>query len=222
MLASTTSPNDPAIQTAWGELLLEKYNRTDAMKSFQIALQADPRWAPALLGSARALADENPAAGGEPRAQGARRSTRRRSMRRCSSPARPPTPATTTRRAKRWRRRSPSTRPASTRTRCVAALAYVEDKPQEFEAEVAKTLAIAPNYGDVYRTAGELAAHNYRFDEAVTLTRRALSLDPKNPRTLADLGTHLLRTGDEPARADRARGVVQDRSLQQVTFNLLG
>ena len=30
-----------------------------------------------------------------------------------------------------------------------------------------KVLAIAPNYGEVYRVAGELAAHNYRFDEAV-------------------------------------------------------
>ena len=54
----------------------------------------------------------------------------------------------------------------------LAALAYVEDKPQEFEAEVAKVLAISPNHGDVYRVAGELVAHNYRFEEAVALTRK--------------------------------------------------
>src|SRR5262245_3136243 len=59
-LASTTSPNDAAIETAWGDLLLEKYEKRDALKSYQIALQADPRWVPALIGSARTLEDENP------------------------------------------------------------------------------------------------------------------------------------------------------------------
>ena len=59
-LAASRTPADPAINTAWGELFLEKFNKAEALKSFQAALQADPAWAPALLGSARALADENP------------------------------------------------------------------------------------------------------------------------------------------------------------------
>ena len=50
----------------------------------------------------------------------------------------------------------------------------------------------------MYRVAGELTAHNYRFDEAVTLVRRGLALEPENPRMLSELGMHLLRTGDEP------------------------
>src|SRR3989475_12228996 len=41
-------------------MLLEKYNNPGALKSSQAALQRDPRWTPALLGSARTLADENP------------------------------------------------------------------------------------------------------------------------------------------------------------------
>src|SRR5204863_1542355 len=83
-----------------------------------------------------------------------------------------------------------------------AALSYLEDKPQEFEAEAAKALAIAPRDGEVFRIAGDLAARNYRFDEAVELTRRALALDAGNFHAQADLGSHLLRTGDEPgARA---------------------
>src|SRR6185295_18193175 len=39
-----------------------------------------------------------------------------------------------------------------------AAITYVKDKPQEFEALAAKTLEIAPRYGEVYRAAGELAS----------------------------------------------------------------
>ena len=106
-LAATTAPSDAAIQTAWGELFLEKYDKAEALKSFQIALQADPKWAPALLGSARTLADENP-----PQAMSLARSARSRSTPRlltprCSSPAKPRTPGTTTRRARRCRRRSP-------------------------------------------------------------------------------------------------------------------
>ena len=104
----------------------------------------------------------------------------------------------------------------------LAAMAYVEDKQAEFEAEVAKVLAIAPSYGEAYRVVGQLVASNYRFPEAVVLTRRALELDPNNRRTLTDLGTHLLRTGEEA----EAR-VILERSFKLhpysvVAFNLLG
>ena len=40
----------------------------------------------------------------------------------------------------------------------LAGIAYVEDRKADFDAEVAKVLALAPKYGDVYRVAGELAA----------------------------------------------------------------
>jgi tetratricopeptide (TPR) repeat protein len=100
-------------------------------------------------------------------------------------------------------------------------MAYVEDNDAEFEAEAAKALAIAPHYGDVYRIAGELAAHNYRFDEAVALTRRALTLDPSNPRAEADLGLHLLRTGDEPAARTALEAAFNANGFDAVTKNLL-
>src|SRR4029453_4986333 len=51
---------DPAVQTAWGELFLDGHNVREALRSFQMAMQADQRWTPALIGAARALADENP------------------------------------------------------------------------------------------------------------------------------------------------------------------
>ena len=92
----------------------------------------------------------------------------------------------------------------------------------DFEAEVAKVLAIAPSYGEVYRVAGELAAHNYRFDEAVALSRRALALEPQNPR---DAGRARHRTCCAPATSRRARAAL-DASfkidpVRQPTYNLL-
>jgi tetratricopeptide (TPR) repeat protein len=103
----------------------------------------------------------------------------------------------------------------------LAAIAFVDDKPQEFDAEVAKTLAIAPNYGEVYRTTGELAAHNYRFDEAVALTRKGLALDAGNPHALADLGIHLLRTGDEAEARTALEASFKADPYNKITFNLL-
>jgi tetratricopeptide (TPR) repeat protein len=43
--ASATGSN-PALDTYWGLLFLEKYNRQEAVKSFQQALKQDPEWAP--------------------------------------------------------------------------------------------------------------------------------------------------------------------------------
>jgi Flp pilus assembly protein TadD len=103
----------------------------------------------------------------------------------------------------------------------VAAIAYVEDKPAEFEDAAARTLAIAPKYGEVFRKAGELTAHNYRFDEAVALTRRALTLSPGNSRIQADLGLHLLRTGDEAAARAALEASFAADPYDVVTLNLL-
>src|SRR4051812_14243815 len=58
--AAGDAPGDAAIQAGWGDLFLEKHNNADALKSFQMAMQADPRWAPAMVGAARALSDDNP------------------------------------------------------------------------------------------------------------------------------------------------------------------
>src|SRR3954470_4481404 len=48
------------VETAWGELFLEKHNLPEALKSFQAALTADAEWAPAHLGMGLVLEDEDP------------------------------------------------------------------------------------------------------------------------------------------------------------------
>jgi Flp pilus assembly protein TadD len=67
----------------------------------------------------------------------------------------------------------------------------------------------------------DLSARNYRFEEAVRLTEQALSLDPGNSRAYADLGMHLMRTGDEAgARRALDRAFKLD-GFDRITFNLL-
>jgi tetratricopeptide (TPR) repeat protein len=219
-LASTGAPNDAAIQGGWGELFLEKYEKAEALKSFQMALQADSKWTPALIGSARVLADENP-----PQATALAR--RALEINPSSVDAQiflagEAADANKHDEARQALDKALAVNPSSLEAIALrAALSYIEDKPQEFEAEAARALAIAPRFGEVYRVAGDLAARNYRFDEAVELTRRSLSLDSSNARAQADLGSHLLRTGDEPGARIALEAAFKADPFNKLTYNQL-
>ena len=199
--AASSLTRDPAVQTAWGELFLEKYNRAEALKSFKSALTIDPSYAPALVGVARSLAEDNPPQGIS--AAHAALKINPSYVDALVFLAGGALDAGKRDEAKELLKKALDVNPSSLDARAlVAAVAYVEDRPAEFEDEVKRALAVAPTRGEVFRVAGDLAARNYRFDEAVVLTKRALGLEPQNARAQADLGLHLLRTGDEPgARA---------------------
>ena len=219
-LAAGAAANDAAIQTAWGDLFLEKYENAEALKSFRMALQVDPRWTPAIVGSARTLSDENP-----PQAIALAKQAleiNRSSVEAQIVLAEEAADANQHDEARQALDKALAVNPASLDAIALrAALSYVEDKPQEFEAEAARALAIAPRYGEVYRVAGGLAARNYRFDEAVELTRRALALDAGNWRAQADLGSHLLRTGDEPGARIALEAAWKADPFNRVTKNQL-
>ena len=219
--AMAAAPNDPVINTAWGELFLEKYNKADAVKSFQAALKADQSYSPAIFGLAEAIADDDP-----PQALGLARHALDLNPSYVEAHvlvARAAVDAGHHDEARQSLETALAVNPSSLDAHALlAALAYVEDKESEFEAEVAKALAINPNYSEVYRVAGEQAAHNYRFDEAVLLTRRALALQPKNARAFADLGLHLLRTGDEAGARTALEASFKIDPYDVVTYNLLG
>jgi tetratricopeptide (TPR) repeat protein len=219
--AAGAAPSDVAINTAWGDLFLEKYNRTDAGKSYEAALQKDSRWSPALLGMARALSDDDP-----PQAEAAAKKALEINPSYVDALvflAGEAADSDHRDEARELLKKALDVNPSSLDAHTMlAGLAYVEDKTDEFDAEVARVLAIAPNDGEVYRATGELAAHNYRFDDAVMLTRRALALEPQDPHALADLGTHLLRTGDEPAARTALEASFKSDPYNVVTFNLLG
>lgn len=219
--AAAAAPTDIAINTGWGELFLETYNISEALRSFQMVLQADPRWAPAFIGAARALSDDNPpqAVAMAQRALAINPS----SVHAYVFLAQQAFDADHRDEARELVQKALAVNPSSLDARAIlAGLAYVEDRQAEFDAEVARALAIAPTRGDVYRVAGEMTARSYRFDEAVVLTRRALAIEPENPRALAALGMQLLRTGDEPGARAALDASFKVDPYDVVTFNLLG
>src|SRR5207244_10096697 len=78
-----------------------------------------------------------------------------------------------------------------------------------------------PKHGEAYRVVAEMASHTYRYEDAATQARKAMSLSPNNPRILSDLGIHLLRTGDEAEARTLLERSFQLNGYNQVTYNLL-
>ena len=82
-------------------------------------------------------------------------------------------------------------------------------------------LKINARFSDAYRVPADLAAANYRFEEAVGLSRKALELNPTDERALAAFGVQLLRTGDEAeARTVLEKAFAIDK-FDRTTLNLL-
>ncbi len=217
--AATAAPDDPAINTAWGELFLEK-KQPDAVKSFRVALQHDAEWAPAHLGLARALAGEDP-----PAALAAARRALEIDGALVEGHLFLSEAALDDDRQDEAREaigRALAINPQSPDAQALlAAMAHLDGRKADFDAAVAKAFAINPTYGDVYRVAAAHAASHYRFDEAVTLGGQAIALEPDNIRAHADLGMHLLRVGDErEARRTLDRAFRAD-PYDIVTYNLL-
>ena len=102
-----------------------------------------------------------------------------------------------------------------------AALAYVQGQDQEYQDALAVALKINPTYGEIHRIVGSVTAHYYRFDEAVEHVRKAIALDRENNRAHADLGAHLMRTGDERNARRALETAFRVDPFDTVTFNLL-
>jgi Tfp pilus assembly protein PilF len=213
---------DPAmVETTWGRLFLEKYNRPEALKSFQAALTADPQWAPAHAGLARVLEDEDPPKAAEAAEKAIAIDPDLADPHLLLAGLHLDDDRDKEARAEldKVLAFNPSQLEAHA---MLAAMAYVKDDKATYDREVATVLAINPAYGEVYRVTGQQAASHYRFEEAAALAEKALTVDPLNSRAAGDLGMHLMRTGDETG-ARRAL----DRSFRAdpfdvVTYNLLG
>src|SRR3954454_7971817 len=218
--ASSGSASNPALDTSWGLLFLDKYNYPEAVKSFPQALAADPEWAPAHAGLARTLAEDDPPAASaaatraleiDPHLADAELLLAQLDLDNTRWDA-----------ARERIARVLSFNPSQLDARALAAaITYVRGTREAFDAEAKQALAINPTFGEIYRVAAELSARNYRFDEAVSLAREAVTLDPENARAHAELGMHLMRTGDESQARQSLERAFKIDPYDKVTFNLL-
>jgi tetratricopeptide (TPR) repeat protein len=220
--ANRLSPDDPIINAEWGLLFLEKYYPDEALKSFQVALKSDETNVVARVGLANLLAEQNPPTAKSHVEQALK-----------TNPNYIPAHLFVAESALDERRLDDARQsidaalkvnPNSLEARSLqAAMVFIRGDDKEFERLADEILKINPTYGDVYRTAGDHLARQYRFDEAVVMTRRGLTLDPRNARTLADLGLQLMRTGDEAAARTSLEASFENDKFQSnlLTKNLL-
>jgi predicted Zn-dependent protease len=186
------------VQTEWGDVFLERHQPGEAVTNYNRALEIDERWVPALLGLARALADEQPAE--------ARKALE---AARAIAPDYPDLALVTAEQALEGEdvpaARSALDRLATLRPGTIeeaalrVAIAYKEGGLAAAEAAAARIRDIDPTSALGYRLASEQAARDYRFDDAAALGRKATEIDPEDAVAFFDLGLAQLRTGDEPA-----------------------
>ena len=208
------------VNTAWGDLLLEKHQTGEALKSYQAALTADPGWAPAHAGLARVLEDEDPpnaavaaekALAIDPELEDARLLLASLHL-----------DADKEKEAAAEIDKVLAVNPGYPEAHALrAGMAFVKDDKATFDREIAAALETNPAYGEGYRIAGQLAASHYRFEEAAALAEKAVALDPANARAAGDLGMHLLRTGDEAGARRSLERAFRADPFDRIVFNLL-
>ena len=218
--ASRAAGSSPAVETAWGELFLEKHNSQDAARSFQEALKADAEWAPAHLGLARALGDTNATAAIE--ALGRALAIDSTLPDGYVLSARFQLDEGKRGEARATLQKALALAPQHAEARALlAGIARVEDRQADFDAEVARLLAENPRDAGAYDTAADLLARAYRFEEAAALGRLAVQVDPSNAGALARLGLSLMRTGDEVEARQTLDAAFRIDPYDVFTYNLL-
>ncbi len=199
-----------AARVALGELLLAKYNNTEATQVFREALAQDSTNAAALLGLARSQHFDY----SEEALQTVRASLEQ-------NPHYTPARAFLARlfieseqyeQAEQEAKRALQVNPNSLESLAVLAGVYfLTDKKPQFKATVARCLSINARYAELYNTLAELSVQNRLYSEAVGFARRAIELDPHSWRGYSLLGLNQLRIGDmQGARANLERAFAGD------------
>ncbi len=218
--ADAVAPDSAFVNVEWGELFLEKYNRAEALKSFQAAVKAEPTNVRAGFGLARVIGDEDPPAAKKALDQVV-----------ATNPNFVPAHLYLAELALDDRRRDDA-RAAVTKALAInpnsleayaisGAIAVLEGRAADFQTQADAALKINPAYGEFYRVAASHLSRNYRFDEALTLVRRAIALDRDNVQAYSDLGMVLLRLGDEPGARTALETAFKADPFDVMTYNSL-
>lgn len=184
-------------RVAAGELLLEKYNGTDAHESFEAVLAVNPRHPRALLGLARAkhfdgsdeaLALVQQALEVNPNLVPARTFLAQLYLETEDYGA-------AVREAERALEVNPSSLDALS---LLAATRFLIGERDAFEELRRRILALNPRYADLYATLALVHERNRRYHEAVEFARQAVAIDSTSWGGFALLGRNLLRVGRMP------------------------
>ncbi len=196
----------------WAELFREKYNDADAQRTYEDALQVNPRHADLYVGYARSFGDFG----------------RREQLAREALEVNPNSVAAMNllaglrvldglyAEAEAMAQKALGVNPASVEALAhLAAVHHLRGDTAAFAGAERRALDVNPHASDFYVTVSEDLALRFRYPDAAAFSRKAVEADPEDERALASLGTGLLRRG-EAAEARR----YLERSFRADPFNL--
>jgi tetratricopeptide (TPR) repeat protein len=216
----STESDRPDVQSQWGDLFLKTHANAEAARSYQDAIRADEAWIPAILGNARALASDDPKASDEMVAKAQQLAPKSPDVwyivaeRQLGQQDFAGVKATLDKAAAF---RATTVEELALR----AAATYGTGTAKDADPMIAQAAAINPRNPLVLRTLGNQAGQLYRFDDAVAFARAAVKLDPDAAGPHADLGSYLLRTGDETEARVELEAAFKADPYDNITFNLL-
>ena len=199
-----------AARVALGNLLLDKYNNTEALETFREALAIDDEYAPALLGLARSQHFDH---------SGDAVATLDKSL--ASNPNYVPTRTFLAQllieseqydAAEEEALRALAINANALQTLAVLAAVYhLNGNDGMFDRTVARALDVNPRYADLYNTLAEIAVKNRLYQDAVGFAQLAVDMDPNSWRGYGILGLNQLRIGEmEEGHANVARAFEGD------------
>ena len=188
--AVRANPNNLEAHVLWGNLFLEKYNASDAERSYQEALDINSRYVPALVGMAKVAGDERSltrALAINPNSVLALETYGQLLLMNSRDDE-----------AREYFERALDLNPQSLKTLSIlSAEAALNQRTDQFEQYKARVDAFSPNnpqfLGDIADTFG----NNYLFTEAVDFARAAIESDPEYWQGYTLLGSNLIRLGEE-------------------------
>ena len=212
--ATRANPNNLEAHSLWGDLFLEKYNASDAERSYQEALDINGRYVPALVGMANVVGDE-------------------RVLQRALAINPNSIPAMETygqllmvngreEEAQDYFERVLALNPESLKILSVlASQAALEERSADYEGYLAQVESFSPNNPTFLGNVADSFGNNYLFDEAVEFARAAIAADPQYWQGYTVLGSNLIRLGEEEEGKTNLEIGYENDPFNVLTSNML-
>ncbi len=187
-------PGSAQVKSEWGRLFFEHYQPSDAAKLFTEALETDPNYAPAYVGMARVFAQQydkravdlaQEALKHDPKFTGAHELMAYLALEDNNRKL-------ATEEAQQALNISSE---ALDGMAVLASIDWLSDKPQSDWMD--RILKINPRYGEAYATGAHFLEINYRYEDAIAFSRKAIALNPELWAARSDLGVNLMRLGQQ-------------------------
>src|SRR5688572_20828071 len=216
--ALTQNPKDPGVRVRYGLMFLERFNKADAAKLFQEALELDAKHAPAMLGLAKVAADgfdkkaielANEALAADPKLVEARELLAGLALE-DSDPKKA---------AEEANKALELSAESFDALAVLAAIEELADRPGTPYLE--KVWKVNPYYGEAEAIVAHHLVLNRRYDEGIVHYQEAVRRDPENWAARSQLGINLMRLGREGAARRELETAYENGYKDAATTNTL-